>query len=243
MTSSGTYNFALSNASIIFEALDRIQKRPTEDDRHILISARNSLNLELSTWSNKGFNFWELLSGTINLAANTPTYVLPGNLVTLTELYYTQVNTGGVNIDRIMMPIQRSQYAQITNKLQPGIPTQYWFQMLITPQITIWEIPAAGQVAPNYVLNWYGLSQIQDANLASGETPNVDYRCYEALITGLTLRLAEKFGPADPQAKRGMMEEKKAIADTAWGDMVRRDQEPGPILFRPRISGYGRMGV
>lgn len=241
MVSSGTYNFALSNASIVLEAFDRIQKRPGEVDRHMMISARTSLQLELQTWSNKGFNFWELLSGTINIAVNTPTYILPSQLVTLTEMYYTTVVPGGVNSDRIMVPIQREQYAMIVNKLQPGIPTQYWFQMLITPQVTIWEVPASGQVAPNYVINWYGLSQIQDANLGGGDTPNIDYRCYEALTAGMALRLAEKFGPVDPNAKLAMMKEKKGLFDIAWGDMVRRDQEPGMISYRPRVGGYGRM--
>jgi hypothetical protein len=242
MTSSGTYNFGLSNASIVFDAFDRIQLRPTQLDRHQLMSARTSLNLELLEWSNRGFNFWETTSGTINLAFNQATYTLPTSLVTLTELYYSAVNAStGVNQDRIMIPITRTQYAMIVNKLQQGIPTQYWFQMLQTPQVTIWEIPQAGAVAPNFVLNWYGLSQIKDANIAGGETPDIDYRAIEALITGLTLRLAEKFGPADPNARRALLMEKKAFADQAWDNMVRRDQEPGSTTYRPNIGVYGQM--
>lgn len=242
MPSSGTYNFALSNASIVFEAFDRISVLPPQITRHHLISARTSLNLELERWSNAGFNFWELDSGTINLAINEATYTLPINLVTMTELWYSNVNGNGsgVNQDRIMVPITRSQYAALTNKLQQGIPTQYWFQMLTVPQVTIWEVPSIG--APNYVLQWYGLKQIQDANLGTAETPDIPYRAVDCLCARMAFRLCEKFGPKDPQARQALMTEKKLLADEAWDEMSRRDQEPGPVTVRPNLSSYARMG-
>jgi hypothetical protein len=234
MASSGLYNFGLSNAGILIEAFDRIGIEPQAITRHRMNSARTSLNLELSTWSNKGFNFWELASGTINLVADTATYTLPPQLAMLTDLWYSNVNGGGagVNQDRIMVPITRDVYAMLTNKLQQGIPTQYWFQMLLTPQITIWQVPNIG--APNYVLGWYGLSQIQDANLGSGETPNIHYRAQEALVAGCTVRLAEKFMPA-------RLAEKKQLFTEAWDDMARRDQEPGAITYRPDFSAWSRL--
>ncbi len=242
--SSGTWNFALSNFSIVADAFERIQIPPESTTPQQLISARNSLNLELLEWSNRGFNFWKLTSGTINLVVNQATYVLPSTLVTLTELWYSVVNGGGtgVNQDRIMVPIDRTSYAQIVNKLQPGIPTQYWLQMLSpAPQITIWQVPQSGQVAPAAVLNWYGLEQIEDANVSGAETPDIHYRATEALIAGLALRLCEKFGPTQPQARQAMMLEKKTLADNAWNNLERRDQEPGYITFRPNIFAYGRM--
>jgi hypothetical protein len=243
MTSSGQYNFGLTNAGIIIDAFERIQIDPVAITMRQMQSARVSLNLELLEWSNLGFNFWELMSGTINLAVNTPTYVLPANLVVLTDIWYSLVNGAGtgVNQDRIMIPITREEYAMIPNKLQPGIPTQYWLQMLSPPQVTIWEVPQAGQVAPNAVMNWYGLRQIMDANLTPGETPDIHYRATEALISGLTLRLCEKFGPTEPQARTAMLLEKKTIADRAWENLVRRDQEPGALMMRPNIAAYGRL--
>ena len=243
MTTSGTYNFQLANASVILEAFDRIEIRPPMIDRHMLESARRSLNLEVLSWSNETFNYWKLTNGTINLVVGQATYTLPPNLVTLEELYYTQVNGLGsnVNSDRIMTPIERTQYSQIVNKLQPGIPTQYWFQMLIVPQITIWMVPQTGQAAPNFVLNWYGLQQIQDATYASGETPDIHYRATDALCARVALRLAEKFGPADPSAKMALMKEKAALADMAWNNLQRRDQEPGPTSIRLNTSSYATL--
>lgn len=243
MASSGTWNFQLSNTAIIFDAFDRIQVNPETIDQRKMRSAGVSLNLELLEWSNRGFNFWETTSGTIALAVNQATYQLPANLVVMTELYYTVVNGGGagINQDRFMVPMTRTEYAQVTNKLEPGVPTRYWFQMLRPPQVTVWEVPQSGQVAPEAVLSWYGLQQIQDANPSMAETPDVAYRAIEALITGMALRLCEKFGPSEPQARTAMMTEKKMLADNAWNNMVRRDQEPGDILIRPGVHVYGRL--
>lgn len=243
-TSSGTYNFQLTNGSIVMEAFDRIQIRPIAVDPHMLLSARISMNLELIDWENAGLEYWKIISGTIPLVVNQATYTLPANLVTLEELYYTSVNANGsgVNLDRFMTPIQRTQYAQITNKLQQGIPTMYFLQMTIPQQVTIWQIPAPGQAAPNFVLSYYGLQQMQDvANVGGTETPDIPLRAIDALCAKLAVRLCEKFGPTDPNAKAAMMREKAELAMSAWTNLQRRDQEPGPISLRPRIGIYGRI--
>src|SRR5271165_97003 len=110
---SGTYYFSPSNTSVVVEAFDRCRIRPVRLDRHKLFSARQSLNFELLDWSNSGFNLWKQVSNTINLVANTATYIIDPTIETLTEVWYSQVNGGGpgVNNDRFMTPLTRSQYA------------------------------------------------------------------------------------------------------------------------------------
>lgn len=244
LSTSGTYNFTLPNASVVLEAFDRIGIQPPQVSRHMLASARTSLNLEFIDWENSGFNFWKLTSGSLTLVAGTGTYLMPSNLVTVEEVYYSQVNAlgTGVNSDRMLTPITRDQYAMITNKNQQGVPTQYWFQMLQTPQITLWEVPQSGQAAPNYTVSWYGLQQMQDANLGVGEVPDVARRGIDALCARMAVRLAEKFGPKDPNARTQMMMEKKTLAAEAWDKFARRDQEPGAMSYRPNIRAYARMG-
>lgn len=243
MPASGTYNFGLTNSSVVMEAFDRIGMPPTTLEQHHFISARNSMNLELIEWEDASFQFWNLDSGTINLVAGQATYPLPANLVTLEEVWYSTVNGlgSGINGDRIMTAITRTDYAMLTNKLQQGIPTQYWFQMSVPPQLTIWEVPADGQVAPNFVINWYGLRQMQDVAGYGAETPDVPRRAFDALCAKMAFRLAEKFGPKDPQQRQAILTEKKLIADDAFSKLERRDQEPGPITFRPNIGIYGRL--
>ena len=241
--SSGTYGFALSNGEIVFEAFDRCGIRPAAVDRHMLLSARTSMNLELLDWSNRGGpNLWEIVSGTIDIASGTQTYTLPTNVVTVTEVYLSQVNANGagVNSDRIMTPLTRTQWAMLPNKAQLGTPTQFWYEMLATPQINFWANPNVSY--PTYVVNYFALQRIQDANIAGGETPDVVYRGLEALCSGLAVRLWGKFGPKDNPAMWGALREAlKEEAKTAWDNFASRDQEMGPQLIQPNVGVYGKI--
>ncbi len=240
-TTSGTFGFAPSNASVLFEAFDRIRIRPPLVDRHMLASGRMSMNLELLDWSNTGFNLWKEVSGTIPLVPATATYDMPVNLVTVSEMYYSTVNGdgSGVNEDRIMVPITRTQFAMIPNKLQQGQPTQFWFQMLYQPLVTFWQVPFVG--APNYVMNWFGLQQIEDVGIATGEIPDVIYRGLEAFTAKLALRLFDKFGPNDPNMAALMLRRLTTAADAAWANFLTRDQETGPLLIQPNVGVYGQI--
>lgn len=236
-SSSGTYTWGLSNGGLIREALEQATGQPpTEIDRRVMASAYISLQLELAEWSNRGINLWKISSGNvIDLVVGTAVYTLPTNLVDLTELYFTQVNGNGAgyNLDRIMIPINRDQYAMLPNKLQPGTPTQYWFERLSpAPQITIWQPPSAG--APSYVVTWNGLIRVQDANPTLAETPDVPYRALPALTAGLAKRLAFKFAPA----RHALC---KAEADELWASFVSNDQERGPTVVTPDLSSYANM--
>ncbi len=264
---SGNTNFGLTNSGVIMEAFDRIQIRPTSITRHHMISARQSLNLELDRINNLGINLWKVTGGAIDLAVGQELYALPASLVTLTELWYSTPDTavpattylrdgygnlildgngqpivltgggssnpGNTTTDRIMVPITREQYAMIPNKYQAGIPTQFWFQRLTQPQFTIWPVPATG--APTNVLRWYGLSRINDASIASGETPDVVNRALDALCACMAHRLAVKFSDKETVAAR------KADRDEAWAEFTANDTEPGPMVITPNVSAYGRM--
>lgn len=234
-TSSGIQNFFLSNGELVFEAFDRIGMRPGELTQHHLSSARRSLNLEFQRLSNLGINLWEIVQAQITLVAGQATYALPTNLVTITEMNYTTLNGGGVgiNTDRIMLPITRTQYAMIPNKLTPGNPSQFWLERLETPLVTLYQAPYAG--SPAFLVNYYYLQRAQDARLGSGETPDIVYRGLDALCAALAKRLAIKFAPPP------VIETAKAEATEAWNDFVTNDQENGPMIMQPNLSSYGRM--
>lgn len=242
-STSGTWNFGtLSNAGVVIEAFERCEWALPELERHHFISARQSINLELLAWSNAGTNLWKIINGTINLTYGTPTYTLPTNLVTLTDVWYTTVNGNGAgyNLDRILVPITREQYAMLPNKYQPGTPTQFWFEFLATPQITIYQ--PSQFTAPAYVINWFGLQQIEDSNIGGGQSPDVVPRALDALCAKLAMRLFQKFPHkiAAPLrgAKRAALKEE---ADEAWMLFTARDQEMGPTLIQPNVGIYGRM--
>jgi hypothetical protein len=237
--SSGTQNFFLSNSEILFEAFDRIMVRPSEITVHHLTSARRSLNLELQAWSNLGINLWEVVQAQLTLVAGEATYTLPANLVTIMEMYFSTVNANGAgfNSDRIMVPITRTQYAMIPNKLQPGLPTQYWLERLENPVVTIWQPSFQG--APAYVINYNYLQRIDDAGIGTGQTPDVPYRAMDALCAGTARRLAVKFAP--PQIRQQIVQETKDTWLEAWNNFVSNDIEDGPMIMQPNVGGYARM--
>lgn len=235
MTTSGTYAFEMANAQLLSEAFDRIQIRGPALTRSHLTSAHQSLNLEMTRWTNLGVNLWKVTSGTINLAAGTATYALPQQLELLTDLTYRTVNGSSAqdDNDRYMLPLTRQQYAMMPAKGTLGVPTQYWFQRLPTPQITLYLVPSAG--APDYVLIWYGLLRMEDASPTGGQTPDIPYRAYDALCAALAHRLAIKF------SEPGVVAARKADAAEAWAEFTSNDQEIGSALVAPNVGMYGRL--
>lgn len=236
MTTSGTYAFEMANAQLLSEAFDRIQIRGPALTRSHLISAHQSLNLELLRWINMGIALWKVSSGTINLVAGTATYALPQQMELLTDLSYRTVGGSSAqdDSDRYMMTLTRQQYAMMPAKGTQGVPTQYWFQRLPVPQITLYPVPAAG--APDYILVWYGLLRMEDASPTGGQTPDIPYRAYDALCAALAHRLAIKFSEPAVVAAR------KADAAEAWIEFTSNDQEVGSSLVAPNVGMYGRLG-
>lgn len=95
MTTSGTYNFELSNTDIVLEAFDRCEVRPAALTTEHMISAKRSVNLELQTWSNLGVNLWCVDLITIPMVQGVPTYTLPKETVSLLDVYLRQFTLSG----------------------------------------------------------------------------------------------------------------------------------------------------
>lgn len=231
---SGTYNFAPPVSDLYLEAFSRCGIRGTAITRRHMIEATRSINLEFVDWSNRGVNLWERKGPiTASLVAGQPTYLVTQQSVAILDVWYSIANGlgSGVNNDRIMLPISRDQYAMIPNKLQQGIPTVYWYDKLTIPQITIWETPLVGQVGPTYNLQYYYLSQMQDAAPYSGQIPDVPYRALNALVAGLAAKLAEKFAPE-------RLQEKMTLAERAWNIFIGNDQENAGTYIMPTVSSY-----
>lgn len=242
MGTSNTFNFQPDAASVITDAFERCGKLPAALQRHDWVSARLSLNLVLLDWSNRGVNLWKVQGPTqVPLVQGQATYTVSPQAVYLLDMYYTLLNGGGsgVNQDRIMIPISRTQYSEYPNKLQQGTPTVYWYDKLSpTPQFTIYQAPAL-DFSSGYCLNYYWLQRIQDANATSGETPDIPYLAYEALISDLALWLSRKptlTGPLPPDLKA----EIKAHALEAWLSFADTNREDVPINIRPNLSGFYR---
>jgi hypothetical protein len=230
MTSSGTYTFSLSNTEIVLAAYERIQIRNPSLRAEHFSSARRELNVMLAQFSNLQPNLWKVELESTLMVQGTATYTVNPKVVMILDAYISLNNATTSQTDTYITPLSRTQYASIGNKEVQGRPTQYWFDRLIAPTVTMWPIPDNG--GP-YELNYYACLQVQDANLTGGETPDVPYIWLDALVAGLSHRLARVYAPQLEQVR-------KMDAQEAWSNAATQNVENTPFSIAPDLGAYYR---
>lgn len=231
MTTSGTYTFNPALSEVVIYAFNLCGIRSTSLLQEHMESAKMATNLMLSRWANEGVNLWAVeLVADVPLVQGQDWYSVDSNTVMVLDAYVTTVN-GGSSIDRIILPISRTEYASYPNKLQQGFPTVYWFDRLISPRLYIWPV-ADGSGNPG-TFSYYKVRQIQDANIGSGQNVEIPYRWYEAFATGLAYRLAQIWAPQSA----AML---KAVSDDAYQIAAAQDTEYASMYISPQINGYFR---
>ena len=231
MTSSGTYNFQPSLGELVLNAFARCGVRRTAIMQEHMTDARFETNLMLASWANQGVNLWEVVLISVPLIQGQTTYTVPAKVVMILDAVIQQ-NTGtSSQFDRVIMPISRTEYSQTPNKLQQAPPTVFWFDRLINPTVTLWPVP---DQTSTYTLNYYAVTQIQDAELTDAQTVDIPYRWLDALAAGLAARLAAIYAPDRMQ----MLEAKAAQAYTI---AATQDTENVPLYITPGLSGYFRV--
>ena len=226
MTTSGTYAFNPALGEIVLYAYQNIGVRPTSVLQEHMESARMATNMMLSRWSNQGVNLWAVELVTVPLVAGQSTYDVDGSTIMILDAY-TTTDSG---IDRVIMPISRTEYASYPNKTQQGFPTSYWFDRLVSPKVTLWPVPDGSSAT---ILKYYRVRQVQDANLQNGQTVEIPYRWLEAFADGLAYRLARIWQPQMAVALKGQADESYQIA-------AEQDVEAVNTYISPQISGYFR---
>ena len=228
MTSSGTYAFSPSNGELVLAAYERIQIRAPAIRQEHMLSARRELNFLFSQWSNASPNLWEITLVSQTLTPGTATYSVNANTIMILDAVIT-LNQGSANqSDLYVTPISRTEYMSYASKFTQGRPTIYWFDRLISPTITLYPVPDSG--GP-YTLNYYSCTQMQDANLAGGETPDVPYRFFDAIVAGMSHRLARIYAPQMEAAR-------KVDSTEAWGIAAEQDTENVNFNLAPGLSVY-----
>jgi hypothetical protein len=135
----------------------------------------------------------------------------------------------GQSIDRLILPISRTEYASYPNKEQQGFPTTYWQDRLISGNVTLWPVPDGTQTA----LSFYQVCQIDDSDFTNGQTVNVPYYFLEAFAYGLAQRLAMIWAPDRVQII-------KPLADESYQIAAMQNVETAQQYISPMISGYFR---
>lgn len=227
MTTSGTYTFNPSVGELVLYAYNLIGIRATSIVQEHMESARMASNMLLASWSNRGVNLWKVDLVTTPLVQGTSTYSVDPSTVVILDAYVTV--GADPAIDRIIMPISRTEYSNYPNKEQQGFPTVFWFDRLLSPTVTIWPVPDGQQVN----LKYYRLVQTQDAAFTNGQTADVPYLWLDAFSMGLAFRLAMIW---NPQMAVGL----KPIADEAYQIASDQNVESSNFFITPMIGSYFR---
>lgn len=192
-----------------------------------MFNARMALNLLLAEWANNTPNLWEVDLQIMPLAHGVETYSVPAATVMILDMYIS-TGTGTATIDRIIWPVSRTEYASYSNKLVQGVPTVFWYDRLISQNVTFFPVPDGG--GP-YTAKFYSVRQTQDADVSSGYNIEIPYRFYEAYCAGLAWKLAEIYAP--------QLEDKLfARYDRAMGIALKQDTENVGMTIMPGLGGY-----
>ena len=195
-----------------------------------MFSARRELNFMFADWSNETPNLWEVIRTQLVLSAGTATYSVNPNTIMILDGSIV-INFGTPNeTRRYITPISRTEYLSFANQLIQGPPTVFWFDRLIAPTVTFWPVPD-GQAT--YTWDFFSCTQMQDANLAGGETPDVPYRWLDALVAGLAHRLSRVYAPQLELVR-------KTDAQEAWQKAAAQDTENVPFMLAPGLVNYYR---
>jgi hypothetical protein len=230
MASSGTFTFNPSLGELTLYAYNLCGVRNTAILQEHMESARMAANMLCARWSNQGVNLWAVDLVTEPLVTGQSTYDVQSNTVMILDAYLTS-DASGANIDRIILPISRTEYASYPNKEQQGFPTVFWFDRLLNPTVSLWPVPNTDN-GPQY-LKYYRVIRLQDAGMVNGQTLDIPYLWMEAFAYGLAYRLAQIWSPA-------MAATLKPMADESYQIAADQNVETAQQYISPMISGYFR---
>ena len=230
MATSGTYQFNPSLGELTLYAYNMAGVRNTALLQEHMQAAKMATNMMLASWANQGVNLWAVDLITTALVQGQATYSVDGDTVMILDAYMQTDNGSGQPIDRIILPVSRTEYASYPNKEQQGFTTTFWFDRLISPTITLWPVPDGTSAQ---FLKYYRVRQLQDSNFISGQTVEIPYLWLEAFADGLAFRLAKIWNPQIAPAL-------KAVADQSYDIAARQNVEQAQQYISPQISGYYR---
>jgi len=228
MPTSGTYAYAPSVGELTLYAFQIAGVRQTALTQQHMESARMAANMVNSRWSGMGVNLWAVDLQTIQLIPGNATYSVPVNTIAILDAYATQ-GSGAAARDRIILPVSRTEYASYPNKQQQGAITVFWFDRLLAPTITFYQIPDGTYPTVSY----YRVRQIQDARLPGGVQPEMPFYFLEAYSMALAQRLAMIWNPPVGASL-------KALADESYEIAANQNTENANFFISPQLQSYYR---
>lgn len=195
-----------------------------------MASSRMAANLLLLGWSNLQVNLWKVDLVTVPLVEGQATYNVDAKTIVMLDTYITIDNGISDPIDRIILPVSRSEYASYPNKEATGFPSIFWFDRLIAPTVTIWPVPDG--TSAQY-LKYYRVIQIEDAAFTNGQTLDLVPRWIPAFVDGLAVQLARIWAP-------NRIADLQPFAELSYKQAANQDTETASFFVSPILSSYYR---
>lgn len=228
---SGTYDFSPGLGELVLYAYNVCQIRPSALTQTHMVNARMATNLMLARWANQGVNLWKVQLASVDLVQGQATYTVPNNVVMVLDVYARIIQGSAPPVDRIMIPVSRTEYASYSVKTQQGFPTVFWFDRLLSPTLTLWLVPDGSSAQQ---IQYYYVTQMQDSNLVGGQQPDIPYMWLEAFADGLAYRLAKIWKP-------DMAQGLKLQADESYQIAALQNIEQASQYISPDTSAYWRI--
>lgn len=227
MGTSGTYTYfsSLEVVDVIQDAFERCGIDFSAVSGNQLDSARRSLQMQISEFSNKGPNLWKVSLQTQALTSGTASYALNSNVIELLQVYVSDASFSPTQ-DYVLSAISRSDYAAYPDKTLAGQrPSQFYFERTTTPTVYLYPV----QNNNNVTLNFYSWRIQEDVGslVNQFDAPN---RWIDAVTANLAWRLAMKFAPDRyPMLKEAGTE--------AFNAAAAEDVESVPLRIIPNLIG------
>lgn len=227
---SNTYNFDPSLGEAIIGAYSRCGIRRTELTAQHMADARFESNMVMSDWQGDGINTWQVVLITQDIIAGVSEYSVPNTTVFTLDLVIRQNPDSGMPIDRLIIPISRSDYMAISNKTMQGFPTSYWYDRQLNPVLYLWPVPNTDIPGG---LRYYVQKRASDMNTQNGTEIAIPYEAYDAFVWCLAERLAFIYAPD----RMAMIGPRKQMA---YQRMLQATTENVPLEMNVEMRSYFR---
>lgn len=187
MATTGTYLFNPDIARAFDEAFEDAGMDPAGiGQAHITSALRSCERMLNSEWSTFGMaRSWTIVSATHTVSAGVATFTLPAGAL---DVFNAMCRRNGA--DTQMYPISRSDYDTIAKKDSEGRPTQYFVNKRFNQiDFTMWQEPTNN----TDVIVYDYFRQVSDVG-SMGNTLEMPAVAYDCFVTGLSMRLALKYG-------------------------------------------------
>ena len=226
---TGSFNFAPGASKLIWSAFNRAGIRGSELQPEYMKFAAEEINFIQSDWANDQVNLWTVELVTQTLTQGQAAYAVDPSVVLILDAYLSLNPGTPQQTDLYMYPLSRTEYASIPNKNTPAQPTTFWFDRLISPNVYLWQPPAAS----SYTFNYYATRRMMDASTANAAQSETPYTFLKALRDALSVNLAIAYAPE----RVAML---KVEADLSYQRAKDMNEEKVPLYITPGLSSYYR---